>query len=142
MIRLNDSDELLELDGALRVRVLQKGAAVQVWPKGSDPTAVNAGLRYGGEDAAAILDFFGLGPDDLTEIDGVGDKTAAALVEAGVDTFADLAETHTDAVVSVLQDAGIIGVSVAEINGWKEAAAKLAAGEEDAEGEPVAEPSA
>ncbi|UOY07896.1 30S ribosomal protein S2 [Muricauda sp. SCSIO 64092] len=43
-------------------------------------------------------------PDDLTKIEGVGPKTAEALVAAGIATFADLAKTAADKVKTILTE--------------------------------------
>lgn len=44
--------------------------------------------------------------DDLTKINGVGPKTAALLYNAGINTFVKLAETPTEQLQAVLDEAG------------------------------------
>ena len=44
--------------------------------------------------------------DDLTKIEGIGPKIAALLAEAGIDTFAKLANTPAEEVSEILKNAG------------------------------------
>ena len=45
--------------------------------------------------------------DDLTLIEGIGPKMAAALVAAGIDTFAKLSEASEDALRNAIHQAGM-----------------------------------
>ena len=54
--------------------------------------------------ATAIPD---CGPDDLTEIEGIGPRISKLLVEHGVMTFRELAETPTPRVKEMLREAGL-----------------------------------
>ena len=46
-------------------------------------------------------------PDDLTRIEGIGPKINQLLGSAGISTYAQLADTDTDLIVSKLDEAGI-----------------------------------
>ncbi len=46
-------------------------------------------------------------PDDLTRIEGIGPKVAGVLADAGITTYARLAETEIDALKDVLREAGL-----------------------------------
>ena len=46
-------------------------------------------------------------PDDLTKIEGIGPRISAALISAGVTTFADLAALRVDHLKEMLREAGI-----------------------------------
>ncbi|MDX2140490.1 MAG: helix-hairpin-helix domain-containing protein [Chloroflexota bacterium] len=45
--------------------------------------------------------------DDLTIIEGIGPKMAAALVAAGIDTFAQLAESSEGTIKAAIEQAGL-----------------------------------
>jgi predicted flap endonuclease-1-like 5' DNA nuclease len=55
----------------------------------------------------SITDTAGPEPDDLEIIEGVGEKGKAALVDAGITTFRELAKTSTEDLQRILQRAGI-----------------------------------
>jgi predicted flap endonuclease-1-like 5' DNA nuclease len=57
--------------------------------------------------------------DDLTRISGIGPKISAALQEAGVSTYAQLAEMDADQIRQLLDDAG---VRIARPDTWAEQA--------------------
>ncbi|MGC9398015.1 MAG: DUF4332 domain-containing protein [Anaerolineae bacterium] len=65
-------------------------------------------------------------PDDLTRIEGVGPKVASVLADAGVTTFAQLAEAEVETLREILRDAGLQFMNPTT---WPEQAA-LAAKEE------------
>lgn len=46
-------------------------------------------------------------PDDLTRIEGIGPKVAGVLAEAGITTYAQLAETEVEALGEILREAGL-----------------------------------
>ena len=48
-----------------------------------------------------------LEPDDLTRIEGIGPKVAGVLADAGITTYAQLAETEVDALREILRDASL-----------------------------------
>jgi predicted flap endonuclease-1-like 5' DNA nuclease len=53
-------------------------------------------------------------PDDLTLIEGIGPKISAALIAAGVDTFAKLAALQPDQIENIVRSAGVRMVGKAE----------------------------
>lgn len=59
-------------------------------------------------------------PDDLTEVNGIGPVFARRLMEAGISTFALLAQAPAERV------AGIAGVPESRVSDWIEQAAELA----------------
>ena len=67
-------------------------------------------------------------PDDLTVVEGIGPKTSAALQEAGITTYAQLAATDVEAIKDILRKAGI-RVAVSET--WTEQAQLAAVGDWD-----------
>lgn len=66
-------------------------------------------------------------PDDLTRIEGIGPKIAAALNAAGITTFAQLKATPVDEVRRILADAGITG-AFGDPTTWAEQARLAQAG--------------
>jgi predicted flap endonuclease-1-like 5' DNA nuclease len=46
-------------------------------------------------------------PDDLTRIEGIGPKVAGVLADAGITTYARLAETEVEALREILRDASL-----------------------------------
>jgi len=68
-------------------------------------------------------------PDDLKIIEGIGPRSAQALLEAGVLTFKTLAAMEADAIQAVLRAAG---VRVPYPETWPEQATLAAAGDWDA----------
>ncbi|MEX0274437.1 MAG: 30S ribosomal protein S2, partial [Flavobacteriaceae bacterium] len=44
-------------------------------------------------------------PDDLTKVEGIGPKTAEALINAGIATYADLSKTKADKIKEVITEA-------------------------------------
>lgn len=67
-------------------------------------------------------------PDDLRQIEGIGPKTSEALYEAGIVTFAQLAEMDPEAIEAIVRSAGVRIISGAPAS-WPEQAALAAAGE-------------
>lgn len=68
-------------------------------------------------------------PDDLTLIEGIGPKISAALVAAGVDTFAKLAAMQPEEIEQIVRSAGVRMVGKAET--WAKQAALAAEGKFD-----------
>lgn len=58
--------------------------------------------------------------DDLTRIDGIGPKSAAALRAAGIDTFEKLAQSNTEQIMTILRTANVRIVS--NYSSWVEQA--------------------
>lgn len=69
-------------------------------------------------------------PDDLKKIDGIGPRTAAALADAGITTFAALAGQTPEALRELLDAAGV--TRVVDPATWPEQAAVAATGDMDA----------
>jgi predicted flap endonuclease-1-like 5' DNA nuclease len=46
-------------------------------------------------------------PDDLTEISGIGPKISGILIEAGITSYAQLAQTDEDALNQIMGEAGL-----------------------------------
>ena len=67
------------------------------------------------------------GSDDLTKVEGIGPKIASTLVEAGVDTFAKLADTTSDKIQEIITD--VRGSHVSDT--WPKQAGMAAAGSWD-----------
>ena len=63
-------------------------------------------------------------PDDLTEVDGVGPKSAEILLAAGIDTFAKLAAMREDEIVETIKNGG--GRKSASMSTWAKQAKSLA----------------
>jgi predicted flap endonuclease-1-like 5' DNA nuclease len=68
-------------------------------------------------------------PDDLTLIEGIGPKISAALVAAGIDTFAKLAAMQPEEIEKVVRSAGVRMVGKPET--WAKQAALAAEGKFD-----------
>lgn len=66
--------------------------------------------------------------DDLTKIEGISPEVADALNDAGIETYADLAETPEDELEEVLAAAGG-SVAFRDPSNWSEQAALAAQGE-------------
>ena len=66
-------------------------------------------------------------PDDLTVVEGIGPKIAAALQAAGVATLMQLSETNVDHIQQILDDAGL--PKLANPDTWPEQALLAANGE-------------
>lgn len=126
MLRLPATDQWLDVDSILRVQRLGDGDLF-VWPFGTNPTSPNSALRLSGTDAEALLDELGYEPeaDDLTEINGIGDKTAAALSDAGFDSFAAVAEAGASALVEAVVAAGMVSPGETDAHDWIAQAAAL-----------------
>lgn len=69
-------------------------------------------------------------PEPLKKLEGIGPKTQTALHEAGITTFAQVAEMTPDAIRVILDDAGL--PKVINPATWPEQAALAAAGDWDA----------
>lgn len=68
-------------------------------------------------------------PDDLTRVEGIGPKYRDALVDAGIDTFAKLAELNEERIVEIAKEAGMR--RSASMETWVEQAKLAAAGDWD-----------
>ncbi|MBK8026341.1 MAG: DUF4332 domain-containing protein [Chloroflexi bacterium] len=68
-------------------------------------------------------------PDDLTVIEGIGPKMAAALKKAGIDTFAKLAAASVDSLKAAISAAGMSFSP--SLPTWAEQAGFLARGDVD-----------
>jgi predicted flap endonuclease-1-like 5' DNA nuclease len=68
-------------------------------------------------------------PDNLTIIEGIGPKISAALIAAGVDTFAKLAAMQPEEIERIVRSAGVRMVGKAET--WAKQAALAAEGKFD-----------
>lgn len=66
--------------------------------------------------------------DDLTKVEGIGPKMSKALIAAGIDTFAKLAQTSEEALREIISAAGMSSPSLPT---WAEQAALAAAGDWD-----------
>jgi predicted flap endonuclease-1-like 5' DNA nuclease len=71
-------------------------------------------------------------PDDLKRIEGIGPKLSSVLQEAGVTTFAQLAEMEVGRIEQILEEADPRLLRLADPSTWPEQAALAAAGEWDA----------
>jgi len=69
-------------------------------------------------------------PDDLKRIEGIGPKISSLLQEAGIMTFAQLADTDVDRLKQVIAEAGLS--ALADPTTWPEQARLAAAGQWDA----------
>jgi predicted flap endonuclease-1-like 5' DNA nuclease len=90
-------------------------------------SATRAAATPGVDDARAIVDAAPAPDtvDDLTRIDGIGPKAAAALVAAGIHTFDHLAAADGDTVATALRASGVRLTSSA--HAWPLAAHRLVA---------------
>ncbi|HKE65389.1 MAG TPA: DUF4332 domain-containing protein [Micromonosporaceae bacterium] len=70
-----------------------------------------------------------LDPDDLARIEGIGPRFAAALVTAGIRTFAQLAASDVEAIRDAVASAGLIAAP--SLPTWPAQARLLADGDED-----------
>jgi len=66
--------------------------------------AVQAAAAMVDEGAPAIAP---IRPDDLTRIEGIGPKMSAALIAAGIDTYAKLADTREDDLRNAIKSQGM-----------------------------------
>jgi predicted flap endonuclease-1-like 5' DNA nuclease len=71
-------------------------------------------------------------PDDLKRVEGIGPKLSSVLQEAGVATFARLAEMEVSQIEQILEEADPRLLRLADPSTWPEQAALAAAGEWDA----------
>lgn len=71
-------------------------------------------------------------PDDLTIIEGIGPKINQTLQDAGIKTFAQLADTSTESLKAILESAGL---RLADPSSWAEQARLVSEGKMDAFGE-------
>jgi hypothetical protein len=65
--------------------------------------------------------------DDLTRIEGIGPKISGLLQEAGISTFAKLAEANVDFLREIISNAGLTALS--DPGSWPEQASLAAKGE-------------
>lgn len=70
--------------------------------------------------------------DDLQRIEGIGPKLAGVLGEAGIRTFATLADTEVDRLEQILREADPRLLRLANPSTWPEQAALAAAGDWEA----------
>jgi predicted flap endonuclease-1-like 5' DNA nuclease len=63
-------------------------------------------------------------PDDLKRIEGIGPKISSLLQDAGIVTFAQLAESSVDRLKQIMDAAGLL--SIANPSTWPEQAALAA----------------
>jgi predicted flap endonuclease-1-like 5' DNA nuclease len=68
------------------------------------PPTVEAAAAMVDEGAPAIQPII---PDDLTRIEGIGPKMSAALIAAGIDSYAKLAATSVEELRSAIQSQGM-----------------------------------
>jgi predicted flap endonuclease-1-like 5' DNA nuclease len=104
--------------------VLESPVAVEVEPHAETVVAVVVDVAV--ETADAIRVETAAVADDLTRLVGVGPRTAAALAERGVATFADLAAWTAEDVAAFDSDMRLKGRSVRDA--WLEQARALTAG--------------
>lgn len=64
-------------------------------------------------------------PDDLTQIKGIGPKTAEVLNQHGIITFEDLAKSPVEALFAKLES--VRGISTAKVDDWVKQAQELTA---------------
>jgi NADH-quinone oxidoreductase subunit I len=72
------------------------------------------------------------GPDDLTRIEGIGPEIAGVLQEAGITTFAQLAEVDVEQIKQVLEKADAHLLELADPSTWPRQAKLAASGKWDA----------
>lgn len=75
-------------------------------------------------DVAKVIPLLVPSKDDLKRIDGIDKKISKALRQAGIKTYASLAETEVNKLKQILSDAG---VKSAHVSTWPEQARLLAA---------------
>ncbi len=71
-------------------------------------------------------------PDDLKRVEGIGPKIASVLQEAGITTFAQLADADVSRLEQILHDADPRLLRLAKPSTWPEQAALAAAGDWEA----------
>jgi predicted flap endonuclease-1-like 5' DNA nuclease len=71
-------------------------------------------------------------PDDLKRIEGIGPKFSSVLQEAGITTFAQLAETEADQIRAILEAADPRLLRLADPTTWPEQASLAASGQWEA----------
>jgi predicted flap endonuclease-1-like 5' DNA nuclease len=112
-----------ELEAAIRTRGVRLVGHATMWP-------VQAGLAAAGElDALKDLQKHikgGVRYDDLTQVEGVGAQSVAALYQAGIRTYQELAQSTPDALHALLNAAGLKSVKP---DSWPEQAALIVRGD-------------
>ena len=78
------------------------GAKAKATPKPAPKKQAKQAKKKPAKTATAVAT-----PDDLTKIEGIGPKMSAALIAAGIDTYAKLADSTEDALNQAIQDAGM-----------------------------------
>jgi predicted flap endonuclease-1-like 5' DNA nuclease len=68
-------------------------------------------------------------PDDLKRIEGIGPKIAGVLSEAGISTYARLADTDPDQLRQILEDSDPRLLRIADPSTWPEQASYAATGD-------------
>jgi NADH-quinone oxidoreductase subunit I len=81
----------------------------------------------GGEKAAVPSE-----PDDLTRIEGIGPKIAGVLQAAGINTFAQLADTGADRLKQILEDSDANLLNLADPTSWPKQGRLAASGKWEA----------
>ena len=69
------------------------------------------------------------GPDDLTRIEGIGPKISGLFKDAGITTFAQVAEADASLLDRIIDE---VGITMIDPSTWPEQASLAAAGEWDA----------
>ena len=103
-----------------------RGPDANTSPSASGDIAAGATVPAGAHDGTAPVDAATAQntSDDLTRIDGIGPKAAAALVAAGIRTFDHLAAADGDTVATALRASGVRLTS--SVHAWPLAAHRLA----------------
>jgi predicted flap endonuclease-1-like 5' DNA nuclease len=99
------------------------------------PTSAEPPAAVASESAATVAEEAAeapAAPDDLKRIEGIGPKLSSVLQEAGVTTFAQLAEMKVGRIEQILEEADPRLLRLADPSSWPEQAALAAAGEWDA----------
>lgn len=149
--RIHEHETVVEKDYEINLLRAPGCYVMAVWFRGVDhdheffvPLApvhsmFEAGRHYEADEFMDLLeeaarDMAGSAPaplgDDLTRIEGVGPKTAALLREAGIHSFADLANAGLPRLQEVLS-AGGSGFNLADPSTWSQQASLAAAGKWD-----------
>ena len=95
----------------------------------AEQAAPEAESQAGTTDSTAT-DLTPTAADDLTRIEGIGPKIAGLLNEAGITTYASLAQAEPGRLVEILKEAGP-RFALADPSSWPEQAGYLAAGDLD-----------
>lgn len=110
-------------------RQSKANATVKVQPLVLPPDDEDIEVSGEGDATSRVVEAVVEEPDDLKIVEGIGPRSAQALLEAGVLTFKKLATMEADAIQAVLRAAG---VRVPYPETWPEQASLAAAGDWDA----------